>query len=347
MGSAVSVSATVSLLELPRPRREALWRLLSVSLVLHLVALGMMIGMRFTPTGERPLTAYQVSLVTLPPVVRPPEPPRETPAVEPPAPAKAEAPKPPVPSRAAPAPVAPPPAAREVISSGASRSKSLVQDALRGIALPPDAPRLVDIGPPQPAAPPRQPEAAQREARKLVEHLSVPQVTPLNPQTKLPPAPPSLPQPPRTSQAERLEKALRSLPPVPQPRVAESAPAGPAPETAKTVETAKVETKMQVQAPTRGSNEYLARVQAKISEQWIAPPVDLSGQPLQVVIKFRLHRSGAVSGVIVEHTSGNGYYDDAGQRAVQAAHPLPPFPAYMTEPYVDAHFMFTVGRQGG
>jgi TonB family protein len=329
-----------------------LWRLLGVSLALHLVALVTMIGMRFTPTGERPLTAYQVSLVTLPPpVLRPseppvassveppavslPNPPRETPAVEPPAPAKA-----------APAPVAPPPAPREVVSSGASRSKALVQDALRGIALPPDAPRLGDISPPQPAAPPRPTEAAQKEARKLVERLSVPQATPLHPPTKLLPVPPSVPQPPRTSQAERLEKALRSLPPAPQPRTPELTPA-PAPETAKAVETAKVETKMRVQTPTRGSNEYLARVQVKISEQWIAPPVDLSGQPLQVVIRFRLHRSGAVSGVIVEQSSGNGYYDDAGQRAVQAAHPLPPFPAYMTEPHVDAHFMFTVGRQGG
>ncbi|MEK6618149.1 MAG: TonB family protein, partial [Nitrospirota bacterium] len=77
------------------------------------------------------------------------------------------------------------------------------------------------------------------------------------------------------------------------------------------------------------------------------PQVDLTGRTLQVVIKFRLDRSGVVSNVSVEKTSGNEYYDVAGTRAVLSANPLPPFPREMSDANLDAHFSFTVGEESG
>jgi TonB family protein len=106
-------------------------------------------------------------------------------------------------------------------------------------------------------------------------------------------------------------------------------------------------TVIQVPGIVPGLNRYLALVQSKISRQWIAPEVNLTGRSLQVVIKFRLDRSGVVSHVAIEKSSGNEYYDLAGTRAVLSANPLPPFPQDMSDTTVDAHFSFTVGDQAG
>ncbi|MBA3752873.1 MAG: TonB C-terminal domain-containing protein, partial [Nitrospira sp.] len=96
-----------------------------------------------------------------------------------------------------------------------------------------------------------------------------------------------------------------------------------------------------------GSNQYLARVQARISGFWTAPPVDISGKVLMVMVRFRLERDGRVSSVTIEQSSGNEYYDLAAQRAVQSAVPLPPFPSDLTDSYFDAHFTFAVGEAAG
>jgi TonB family protein len=121
-------------------------------------------------------------------------------------------------------------------------------------------------------------------------------------------------------------------------------PAASPPAQAKAVPLSKQKPETAIQVPGLSSNPYLARLQNKISSRWIAPPVDLPGQSLRVVIKFRLDRSGKVSDVTVETTSGNGYYDDAGRRAVLRADPLPAVPPDMTVP-LDIHFSFMVGEQ--
>jgi TonB family protein len=110
---------------------------------------------------------------------------------------------------------------------------------------------------------------------------------------------------------------------------------------------AKPVTAIQVSGDESGLSRYLAIVQNKISEQWVAPPVDAANRLYQVVIKFRLHRSGRISDVVVERESGNGYYDDAGKRAVLSVGPLPSFPPYVTEEMLETHFSFTVGEEAG
>jgi len=91
----------------------------------------------------------------------------------------------------------------------------------------------------------------------------------------------------------------------------------------------------------------LGRVRQRISSFWNAPPVDVAAQAYVVVVQFRLHRNGSVTGVTIEQSSGNEYYDLAGKRAVLTAVPLPAFPSELTEPYFDAHFTFTVGESQG
>ncbi len=140
-------------------------------------------------------------------------------------------------------------------------------------------------------------------------------------------------QPSLSELAKQLEQVQR-----PQPKAAVASKPKPA---------AKPVTAIQVSGDESGLGRYLALVQSKISEQWVAPPVDAGNRSYQVVIKFRLYRSGRISDVAVERESGNGYYDDAGKRAVLSVGQLPSFPPYVTEDMLETHFSFTVGEEAG
>jgi colicin import membrane protein len=164
------------------------------------------------------------------------------------------------------------------------------------------------------------------EAPRLGEYrpAPVPPVAQTRPQEK---------QPSLSELAKQLEQVQR-----PQPKAAVAS---------KPKLVAKPVTAIQVSGDESGLSRYLAIVQNKISEQWVAPPVDAENRSYQVVIKFRLHRSGRISDVVVERESGNGYYDDAGRRAVLSVGPLPSFPPYVTEEMLETHFSFTVGEEAG
>jgi len=87
-----------------------------------------------------------------------------------------------------------------------------------------------------------------------------------------------------------------------------------------------------------GKNRYLAMVQDKIDQQWIAPPL-VASTPV-VVLKFRISRSGEISNIHIDESSGNGHYDSAAQRAVYAVNPLPPFPADISDSFFEVRFRF-------
>jgi len=175
------------------------------------------------------------------------------------------------------------------------------------------------------------PQNLRKEIDSLLDSLKVPDV----------PSPPkeSLQEvqerQPRPSVSKEIDKELQKHQ---QPTVAPAV-------AAKVPELKKPEAVIKVPGMASGFNQYLSRVQLKISSLWIAPPGDLTGQSLEVIIKFRLHRSGTVSDVMIERTSGNEYYDLAGKRAVLNADPLPAFPREMADTYLDAHFSFTVGER--
>jgi len=283
------------------------------SLVFHLCLLtlvALVAGLRFSTTGERPLASYQVSLVSLPApsrVVEPPPAPPVTKASPPPALAAK-----PLPSK--PVPATPP----------------------KRMELPPNVPKFGDLSPARATKVEPPPQNLRKEIDSLLDSLKVPDV----------PAPPKeslqdvQEHQPRPSVSKEIDKELQKLQ---QPTVAPAAPAM----AAKVPDLKKPETVIKVPGMASGFNQYLSRVQLKISSLWSAPPGDLTGQSLEVVIKFRLHRSGTVSDVTIERTSGNEYYDLAGKRAVLNADPLPAFPREMADAYLDAHFSFTVGERSG
>ena len=90
-------------------------------------------------------------------------------------------------------------------------------------------------------------------------------------------------------------------------------------------------------------HSYWARVWSKIDREWIASRVDIrSGEPVRVVLAFRVERTGTVKNLAITQPSGNDYYDLAAKRAVLNATPLPPFAATMPELYYDMQFQFTI-----
>ena len=93
-----------------------------------------------------------------------------------------------------------------------------------------------------------------------------------------------------------------------------------------------------------GQNRYLALVQTRIDENWVAPPVKAHEKNLQVVLKFRILRSGKVIDLDIAEGSGNSYYDSAALRAVQRANPLPPFPADIHKFSFDVRYNFVLGE---
>ncbi|MFQ5992446.1 MAG: TonB family protein, partial [Nitrospiraceae bacterium] len=250
-------------------------------------------------------------------------------------------PSPPPPQRSFPTPREP--ASAPVLSEPPARKQQVekqLKSALGEIEQPPVAPDLrshrpVERRAPSPQAPPR-----DLNVQKVLKTL--PEV----PDLSSPPVPEPKSKPEATTKSRIAEDVAKQLSELERPT--------PEEETSKDLTIAskrpslrKPLTNIKVPGAGTGLNKYLAVVQAKISRRWAAPPVDLRDRSLQVVVQFRLHRDGHITDVAIERSSGNGYYDDAGKRAVQAADPLPSFPAHMEEQVLDAHFSFTVGNGAG
>ncbi|MDP3092008.1 MAG: TonB family protein [Nitrospira sp.] len=323
-----------------RLKRAVVW-----SVALHLGVFILVIWVRLPQHGERPLASIEISLASLPtPPVKAAEPVKAVEPVKTPV-KQVETPVPPPPVKAA--PVAPPVVQREA-AAPSKPAQNPMRDLLKDIELPPDAPKFGDYSPAEKLKKVQEPAVANVPKLKLPD---VPVVSEAKVATKKPAD--TKPRPSLTDELNReLDEELNKIKKLELPKESKAAPAEsqptPAPQLeAKAPSVKAVDTALKVPGMTPGSNVYLAQVRRKISSMWAAPPVDVTAQTYRVVVKFRLHRDGSVSGVSVEQSSGNEYFDLAGKRAVVTANPLPMFPADLTESYFDAHFTFTVGEQNG
>jgi TonB family protein len=309
-------------------------RTLILSLVVHLIILLIVTILRLPQRGERPLAAVEVSLVNMstptpvpvkqPDILKTPVPPTPPPPKSVPVPVVKEA----APVRAAVAPVG-----------------HTARDVLRDLQLPPDAPKFGELAPTKSVA------APQQEAKIKVPEL------PRIPDPIQEPVAHKIPS--RAALSEDVDRELeeelkkvKQFTPAPKLEVLKrdtkpvDEPAKPAPQQEAKVATAKTPDTTLTIAGSSGSNPYWARVQNLISSQWEPKAVFLTGVTYTVTIRFRLQRDGSIKDVTVLRSSGNGYFDDAGQRAVLDRH-LPPFPADITESYKDVEMVFRVGEPAG
>ena len=294
------------------------WRALAISVVVHLVVLALVAWVRLPKHGERPLASIEISLAAAPvqpeKTVPPPPPPLPSPPPHVPAP-----PAKPVSAPAPPKPVNAP-----------------AKDVMKDVVLPPNAPAFGDFSP------------AEKPKKTQFKLPDVPVVSETQEPVKR--LPESNPQPSLTEDLNKeLDEEFKKIKKVELPKAASAEPSPkPVPHVeAKAPSIKAVDTTLKVPGMAPGSNAYLGRVRQRISSYWNAPPVDVTAQAYVVIVQFRLHRNGTVTGVTIEQSSGNEYYDLAGKRAVLSAAPLPAFPSELTEPYFDAHFTFAVGDSQG
>jgi colicin import membrane protein len=298
-------------------------RTLVLSLAVHVVVLLVATGLRLPQQGERPMTSVEVSLVS------PPKPVKQAEPAKPVEPVKVSDPKP------APAPLVKavaPKAAPAVIPPAGEKKRDLLQD----LQLPPDAPKFGDLSPATKSV------AQPQQAAKTLDIPRVPDVTQA-PVAKIPQ---------RSSVSDdlnrELEEELKKIKQF-QPAAKLDIPkeVKPAPQQEVKVPAAKTpDTSLKISG-TAGSNPYWARVQSIISSQWEPPPIDMAGQTYTMIVKFRLQRDGTIKDVAIQQSSGNAYFDMAGQRAVLRSRVLPVFPADMTDSYKDVEMVFRVGEPVG
>lgn len=328
-----------------------------VSLVLHIGILAMVGWVRLPRHVERPLASIEISLASLPtlpekavepqksqPIKKEVEQPKPVQQTKPIEQSKAlerpkliEQPKSAPPVKAAPvslppvtaAPVPPPVAL-------AKPSNDLMRDIMKDIELPPDAPKHGDISPEDKPRKspvmklPDVPVVTEATQKKLVTSAQSSSLT--------------------EDLAKELDEELKKIKTLEVPKAAPpvDVPSKPVPQLEAKIQSAKaVDATLKVPGMAPGSNAYLALVRQRISNSWNAPPMDLTSHAYVVVVQFRLHKNGSVTGVAIEQSSGNEYYDLAGKRAVLSANPLPVFPADIMDLYFDAHFTFTVGEPQG
>ncbi|MGH7563760.1 MAG: TonB family protein [Gemmatimonadota bacterium] len=81
---------------------------------------------------------------------------------------------------------------------------------------------------------------------------------------------------------------------------------------------------------------YLEEMVRKVQRNW-RPPGTTS---LKTTIYFRIERTGRVTDMRVETSSGHFTFDQAAQRAIQAASPMPPLPGEYSSDYLGVYFDF-------
>jgi protein TonB len=86
---------------------------------------------------------------------------------------------------------------------------------------------------------------------------------------------------------------------------------------------------------------YLILVRNRIAQNW-TPPAGLvsAGQPVRVVIYFKIDRGGEITDVRVESASRAEFFDRSAQRAVLISNPLPPLPLGYSGAQLGVHFGF-------
>lgn len=331
-----------------------------VSLLLHIGILAMVAWLRLPRHGERPLTSIEISLASLPTLpekavepqksqpikneVEQPKPVQQTKPIERSKaitqPKSVEQPKSAPPVKAAPVPLPPVTAAPVPPPMAPVKPKNdLMHDIMKDIELPPDAPKRGDISP----------EDKPRKS-PVMKLPDVPVVTDTKETTQKKLVASAQSSSLTEDVAKELDEELRKIKTLEVPKAAPpvEVPSKPVPHVEAKAQSAKaIDTTLKVPGMAPGSNAYLALVRQRISNAWNAPPMDLTSHAYVVVVQFRLHKNGSVTGVAIEQSSGNEYYDLAGKRAVLSANPLPVFPADITDLYFDAHFTFTVGEPQG
>lgn len=86
---------------------------------------------------------------------------------------------------------------------------------------------------------------------------------------------------------------------------------------------------------------YLTILRNRIQNNWHPPyRVATSDEKIATIVKFRVLRNGQIVDVSIEKTSERYLHDQAAQRAVYSANPLPPLPEEFYGEFLSVHIEF-------
>ncbi len=153
---------------------------------------------------------------------------------------------------------------------------------------------------PEPEPPPPEPEP---EPEPLADAAMV--LAKKEPEVKKPAPPPPKAPPPAPA-------------PVTPPPKREGSPFG------KSLGSATSNTRLGAEDPNFTYGYYLDRVVAKISGNWVRPPV--GSTVIQAILYFRIQRDGTITELRIKETSGSETFDRSAERAVASSSPLPLLP---------------------
>lgn len=170
---------------------------------------------------------------------------------------------------------------------------------------------------------------------KRVEAAPRPATTPPQP-TESKPIPSKIPIPkkpePKKPEAKRQDVTPPKSPALSEPKLTEQTPANT---NAQSPTTSGASSKTGGIIKTDGESSpfdyYLRLVELRVFNHW-KPPFRQAGE-YSVVVHFFIEKSGKVSSLELEKSSGAFAVDQAAMRAVQNADPLPPLPAGAKEPF--------------
>ena len=86
---------------------------------------------------------------------------------------------------------------------------------------------------------------------------------------------------------------------------------------------------------------YLTILQNRVQNNW-NPPYQTTTQQekISTIVGFQVLRNGKIANISVEKSSGRYLYDQAAQRAVYSANPLPPLPDEFNGEFLSVHIEF-------
>jgi TonB family protein len=94
-----------------------------------------------------------------------------------------------------------------------------------------------------------------------------------------------------------------------------------------------------------GTHTYWQEISRRITHRWSERNRSVRGEKATMPprVRFRLYPDGAAQTIYIERSSENQRVDDAGLESVVNTQPFQPFPAGLTDPYVDVHVDFSPG----
>lgn len=128
----------------------------------------------------------------------------------------------------------------------------------------------------------------------------------------------------KESGREEVEKAIERV----RKKVAESSS-----QQASAARQGVVETNQAVHA-------YYEAIWSRIKAEWALPKGILPSKNLEAIVDVTVSRSGSVTSLSIERSSGNRYFDRSAVRAIQKASPFPPIPESIRGSSVDLGIRF-------